>query len=155
MKFCQLIASAIILAATSPIATAQHENAPATRSAAESRIDHFKRYKIDQPKFQAETKWVLGVNVDYTTDGARITKVFPGSAADNAGLLVNDIIMEVNEAPVGLIRNRFYEVWRPYYRDNDGKVQLTIAVVKNGQFVYFFPEVQLAPAAAGAPIPSF
>jgi serine protease Do len=39
---------------------------------------------------------ILGVQLDQVKEGARIVKVFPDTAAANAGILVNDIISAVN-----------------------------------------------------------
>lgn len=44
---------------------------------------------------------VLGVQLEESRDGAMVAKVFPDSGAEEAGILVNDILLSVNDKPTG------------------------------------------------------
>lgn len=51
---------------------------------------------VDTRKIRPQRGW-LGIQMDLTRNVARIAMVYEGSAAEEAGLLVNDVIIKVND----------------------------------------------------------
>jgi len=126
---------------------------PESTTTSEGRTEHFKRYQ--RGFYKKETTWALGVDLTYDGDGAVVQKVHATSAAASIPLLPGDIVQEVNRSPVGVIRNRTYELWMRYPdAAASGEVQLTIARQdrSTGAMKYFFPKVTLDAVAAGAQV---
>ena len=148
---CVALALAVTLSSRS---VAQPPPIPTSRANAESRRTNFSRYN-GEDAFRNASMWELGVVVEYTTDGAVVLRVLPGSVAQQAGIRKDDIIMEVDGAPVGLIRHRVYRLWPFYNKSTRGKVQLLICFVDDttDSYRYFAQEVQLAPIREAAPGP--
>lgn len=127
---------------------------PRDRATAEDRQTHFSRYTFGN--FAGETLWALGAKVNYTGNGATVTEVLHGTAAETAGLKKGDIILEVNGVPVGWIRDRLYAMWKEYRRTDKGdhnSAEFTIAFKPDqwSDYKYYFPVIDLDRVAAGAP----
>jgi hypothetical protein len=118
---------------------------PADRRNAENKEANRSRYEID-PALSIGCRWALGAHVFYTENGAHIHRIYPGLAADSAGLRVGDIIMEVDGKPTGTLRSRIYPVWKYYEMHENGKVELLIAHRAGKGFRYFYPNIQLTEA---------
>ena len=143
---------AVILASMS---VAQPPPIPTLRANAEGRRTNFSRYN-GEDAFRNASMWELGVVVDYTTDGAVVLRVLQRSVAQQAGIRKDDIIMEVDGSPVGVIRQRVYRLWPFYNKSTNGRVRLLICFVDNttDSYRYFAQEVQLAPINSAAPRPA-
>lgn len=73
------------------------------------------------------SRWQLGVRVRNLVGGVQIIRVLPGSVAAQSGLEVNDTILGVNGAPVGIVGGRLHDLEDELNRQADiyGRVALT------------------------------
>lgn len=122
---------------------------PQKRESAESEFKNNARYVQGWGNFDKYAEFELGADVRYSSNGARIVRIKPDSAALSNGLRVGDIILEVEGAPVGRFGTRTYEVWRQYIYDRDGKVEFCIAIPSQGSYRYYYPEIKLKPRTTG------
>ncbi len=72
--------------------------------------------------------WKLGVGIQNTDIGAVVTIVSPGSAAQQAGINVNDVIVSAGPSRLGLIDNRAVELAEEIrrYADYNGRINLVV-----------------------------
>jgi uncharacterized lipoprotein YbaY len=72
--------------------------------------------------------WKLGVTVQNTDVGAVVQQVGPGSAAQQAGIEPNDVIVAVSGTRIGQFDNRFVEIADEIRRSTDptGRVSLLV-----------------------------
>ncbi len=82
-------------------------------------------------------RWKLGVYSKDTDTGVQIMKVVAGSAADRAGLEMNDVIVCVSGYQVGYVNGVLYDCAREFERNADpnGWVNLLVRNSRNGQLV--------------------
>ncbi len=129
---------------------------PRTRVNAEDRDANLARYV--RGGFGANATATLGVKVKYVDgqQGATIVEFEADSTAQNAGLKPNDIILEVDGAAVGLIRNRYYELWPQYGRSGSSLLKylsevLVTFVHSEGDRRYYYPVIPTQRAVGAAP----
>ncbi|MDB5344340.1 MAG: hypothetical protein JWP89_2717 [Schlesneria sp.] len=145
----------VLTVAFGDCATAQQK--PTTRASAESRREHLTRYNTDGFK---QLTVMLGIETMYgqtpqgaaLPQGAVITKIAAGTAAENAGLRVGDTILEVGGVPVGEFGPRVYYVWMYYKLAKQSNLEFTIAFedATTGEYKYYYPVIQLDTVAAAA-----
>jgi len=119
---------------------------PRERSEAEGQDMNFARYVLDTSNFTKYGRLELGADVRYTyEDGAVITNIKSGSAAESYGLKVGDLILECAGAPVGVFGNRTYEVWRQYDHAKENKAEFLICFLDptTNRYRYYYPEIEL------------
>jgi S1-C subfamily serine protease len=94
----------------------------------------------------------LGISVKYPDDipqGATILGFQTDSTAQAAQLQLFDFVLEVDGSAVGLIRNRYYQLWQHYGRTANKKTELLVSFVKaDGSFAYYYPQVDQTPIDA-------
>jgi membrane-associated protease RseP (regulator of RpoE activity) len=66
--------------------------------------------RVHKPKVQ---KWIMGMALEDTEDGLLVTEVKKGKAADDAGIIVGDIILNL-EGESTPDKVSFIQVWREY-----------------------------------------
>lgn len=117
---------------------------PRTRIDAEEKDQNHSRY-VAGNGFDAYSTHEIGTKyLSYSTNGATIAEITGGSYADQAGLKVGDIILEVDGAPIGKIGPRTFEGWRQYRYSKSGEVELCIAIPQSqGGYKYYYPKVKL------------
>jgi putative lipoprotein len=81
-----------------------------------------------------DSRWYLGVEVDYRDYGAVITRVRRPSPAQRAGLEPRDVIVTVRGYQVGYVNNRLYPLDRELdlRADRRGNVLLLVQNQRNG-----------------------
>lgn len=77
--------------------------------------------------------WKLGVFVQNTDIGARVTQVEPGSAGQQAGLEPNDIIVAVGGSRIGAYDNRIVELAEELRRNTDNMGRVSLLVLDSRQ----------------------
>lgn len=82
-------------------------------------------------------KWRLGIYPEDTDTGVRITQVVRSSAAERAGLEVNDRIIAVHGYQVGYVNGTLYDCGQEFERhaDNQGWVRVLVQNNRNGQLM--------------------
>ena len=119
---------------------------PRTRATAENRTQNIERYKLGG--FGANANATLGIQVKYQTDGEQgvtIQNFEVDSPANNAGMIQYDWILEVDGSPVGLIRNRYYELWPRYGRAGANTTEVLVSFLNNdGKRKYYYSQVSTA-----------
>lgn len=82
-------------------------------------------------------KWRLGVYSKDLDTGVRIMQVVPNSAAERAGLEVDDVIVAVNGYQVGYVNGELYDCAFEFERhaDQDGWVQMLVQNNRDRQLV--------------------
>lgn len=90
---------------------------------------------VGQP--QALQKWRLGIYPQDTETGVVITEVIRGSAAERAGLEVNDRIVGVHGYQVGYVNGNLYDVGQEFERhaDDKGWVSILVQNHRNGKLL--------------------
>jgi len=88
---------------------------------------------------QAQTldRWRLGIYPEDTDTGVRIAEVVRGSAAERAGLEVNDRIISVHGFQIGYVEGALYDVGQELERraDDQGWVRLLVQNNRDGQLM--------------------
>jgi len=88
---------------------------------------------------QSETldRWRLGIFPEDTDTGVRVAEVVRGSAAERAGLEVNDRIISVHGFQIGYVEGSLYDVGQELERraDNQGWVRLLVQNNRDGQLM--------------------
>lgn len=79
----------------------------------------------------AENRWRLGVMSRDTEQGVRIHEIVRGSAAERAGLEVNDLIVNVQGYQVGIVNGTLFELAREFERNADQNGMVTMLVQDN------------------------
>lgn len=94
-------------------------------------------------------KWRLGIFPEDTDTGVRITQVVRGSAAERAGLEVNDRIISVHGYQVGYVNGTLYDCGQEFERhaDTQGWVRVLVQNNRNGQLMNM--PIQLDPRHQG------
>ena len=94
-------------------------------------------------------KWRLGIYPEDTDTGVRISQVVRGSAAERAGLEVNDRIIAVHGYQVGYVNGTLYDCGQEFERhaDQQGWVRVLVQNNRNGQLMNL--PVQLDPRHQG------
>ena len=94
-------------------------------------------------------KWRLGIYPEDTDTGVRITQVVRGSAAERAGLEVNDRIVAVHGYQVGYVNGTLYDCGQEFERhaDQQGWVRVLVQNNRNGQLMNL--PIQLDPRHQG------
>jgi len=75
-----------------------------------------------------ERRWRLGVNVQDTNTGSRITDLVINSPAHRAGLEVGDTIVAVNGYQVGLVNGQMYDCGDEFQRRADRRGYVTLLI---------------------------
>ncbi len=90
-------------------------------------------------------QWRLGIYPQNTDTGVLITEVVPGSAAERAGLEVNDRIISIHGYQVGYVDGTLYDSGQEFERhaDAQGWVRLLVQNNRDGKLLNL--PVQLAP----------
>lgn len=98
---------------------------------------------------QTWQKWRLGIYPEDTDTGVRITQVVRGSAAERAGLEVNDRIVAVHGYQVGYVNGSLYDCGQEFERhaDSQGWVRVLVQNNRNGQLTNL--PIQLDPRHQG------
>jgi len=121
---------------------------PTDRSSAEGKTENVARYQLGG--FGANATASLGINVKYPTDipqGITILGFEVDSKAKEAGIVLNDVLLEVDGSPVGFIRGRYYEPWTKYGRSGDSTTELLISYSSGGERKYYYPDVKTSVVA--------
>lgn len=94
-------------------------------------------------------KWRLGIYPEDTDTGVKITQVVRGSAAERAGLEVNDRIIAVHGYQVGYVNGALYDCGQEFERhaDTQGWVRVLVQNNRNGQLMNL--PIQLDPRHQG------
>ncbi len=94
-------------------------------------------------------KWRLGIYPEDTDTGVRVTEVVRGSAAERAGLEVNDRIVAVHGYQVGYVNGTLYDCGQEFERhaDSQGWVRVLVQNNRNGQLMNM--PIQLDPRHQG------
>ncbi len=98
-----------------------------------------------QPREIPHQAGILGIQLDAVSGQALIVRVFPGSAAAKAGLMVSDVILEIDGAETPTRDALIRRVWQ--FNPGDqvtvkvlrGKEQLTLEAVLMGRFPGLMP----------------
>jgi uncharacterized lipoprotein YbaY len=87
-----------------------------------------------QPTWQ---KWRLGIYPENTATGVQVTEVVRGSAAERAGLEVNDRIIAVHGYQVGYVNGTLYDCGQEFERhaDREGWVRILVQSQRDGQLM--------------------
>ncbi len=82
-------------------------------------------------------RWRLGIFPEDTDTGVRITEVVRNSAAERAGLEVNDRIVSVHGYQIGYVNGSLYDVGKELERnaDEDGWVRMLVQNNRDGQLI--------------------
>ena len=119
---------------------------PTSRDKAEDRPTNLSRYKVGG--FGANATATLGVKIVYPTgvpQGVTISSFDTDSPAFKAGVKLNDWILEVDGSAVGLIRNRYYELWPKYGRNGDSTTEVLVSYEDDsGDRKYYYLQVATA-----------
>lgn len=89
------------------------------------------------PYSQTLQRWRLGIFPDDTDTGIVVKEVVSGSAAQRAGLEVNDRIIAVHGYQVGYVNGVLYDIGQEIERhaDNNGWVRLLVQDNRNGRLM--------------------
>lgn len=81
-----------------------------------------------RPGAGQQSPWQLGVKLHYFQYGAKLLSVVPGSAAAQAGLEAEDVIVTVEDQRIGFVGKRLIELndQFPRYVDEFGRVTLMV-----------------------------
>ncbi|MCA8999579.1 MAG: YbaY family lipoprotein [Planctomycetaceae bacterium] len=90
-----------------------------------------------------QRKWRLGVYSKDTDTGVTIAEVMRGSAADRAGLEVNDRIIAINGYQVGYVNGQLYDCSTEFERNADSDGWVTMLVQNNRDLKLLNVPVQL------------
>ena len=98
----------------------------------------------------ASSQFRLGVQIRNTNTGVVITRVVPGSIAQQIGLETNDTIIAVSGYQVGVVEGRTYDVGEELVRRmaRQGTATLLVLNHRNGQLVNIPVPSEPSPAAA-------
>ena len=90
---------------------------------------------VEQP--QGLQKWRLGIYPEDTDTGVRITEVVRGSAAERAGLELNDRIISVHGYQVGYVNGVLYDCGQEFERhaDDNGWVRVLVQNNRDGRLM--------------------
>lgn len=76
----------------------------------------------------------LGFLNTKVSDGNKVARIYPGSPAEMAGLMINDNVIGIN----GYVTNGDLDTWLEYFKDDSKK----LTIVRNGRLIEFIlPEV--------------
>lgn len=98
---------------------------------------------VDTRKIRPQRGW-LGIQMDMGRNAARIARVYEGSAAEEAGLLVNDVILKINDESTPTRENLFRSIGK--YTAGD---TIDILVQRGQQQVQL--QASLTPPVKGMP----
>jgi putative lipoprotein len=103
-----------------------------------------------QPGQTASSQFRLGVQVRNTNTGVVITRVVPGTIAQQIGLEAGDTIIAVSGYQVGVVEGRTYDVGEELVRrfSRQGAATLLVLNHRNGQLVNIPVPSDPSPAAA-------
>lgn len=89
------------------------------------------------PYSQTPQRWRLGIYPEDTDTGVIVKEVVRGSAAERAGLEVNDRIVSVHGYQVGYVNGVLYDVGQEFERhaDADGWVRVLVQDSRNGRLL--------------------
>jgi uncharacterized lipoprotein YbaY len=76
-------------------------------------------------------KWRLGIYPENTDTGVRVGEVVRGSAAERAGLEVNDRLVSIGGYQVGYVAGTLYDIGTEFERDADEKGWVRVLVQNN------------------------
>lgn len=76
-------------------------------------------------------RWQLGVEVQNSTTGVRLTRVLQGSPAANQGLAVGDTILAVGGHQVGYVENRLVDLSDEINEHINNAGQVTLLILNN------------------------
>jgi uncharacterized lipoprotein YbaY len=79
--------------------------------------------------------WRIGVGIENRDTGALVTQVQPGSAAQQAGIMVGDIIVGAGPLRLGVVDNRIVELAdvARKYADNYGSISMLVQDSRSGR----------------------
>ena len=117
---------------------------PRDRPSAESKPENLARYKIGG--FGASANATLGVK-DQVPDRDPPGRHCPGLRdrleGEGGGIQEDDVILEVDGAPVGFIRERYYELWPKYGRSGKNTTEVLVSFLTNsGERKYYYLPVR-------------
>jgi len=103
------------------------------------------------PPDRLTRRWLLGISAENLDTGVLVTRVYPRTAADRAGLERDDIIVSVDGYQVGLVNGRLYGLGRELQlrASPRGDVRLLVWNHRNGRLQNI--NVRLDPAGSGGP----
>jgi len=86
---------------------------------------------------QTLDRWRLGIYPEDTDTGVRVAEVVSGSAAERAGLEVNDRIVSVHGFQIGYVEGALYDIGQELERqaDEKGWVRLLVQNNRDGQLM--------------------
>lgn len=86
---------------------------------------------------QTLDQWRLGIYPEDTDTGVRIAEVIRGSAAESAGLEVNDRIVSVHGYQIGYVGGALYDIGQELERhaDDEGWVRMLVQNNRDGQLM--------------------
>lgn len=116
--------------------------APSVSSPAAASLDpSLSEYWAPIPEPVAQTaplqRWRLGVYPENTDTGVRVAEVVRGSAAERAGLEVNDRLVSIGGYQVGYVNGTLYDIGGEFERhaDNTGWVRILVQNNRDGKLV--------------------
>lgn len=128
---------------------------PRTRATAEDLATNLDRYKLGS--FGPDATGSLGIKIVFGGNGQQgvaITQFLTDSTAAAGGLLQFDRILEVDSSAIGKFRNRFYEPFRKFGRNEPSKCEVLVEHLDaTGVRKFYYPKLDVAAVFSAAPSP--
>ena len=121
----------------SSAATSPQWNDPATVGLDPSLSQYWAPIPDPVAKTTPLQKWRLGIYPENTDTGVRVSEVVRGSAAERAGLEVNDRLVSIGGYQVGYVMGNLYDIGAEFERnaDQQGWVRVLVQNNRNGKLM--------------------